>query len=158
MAAGAFQHWVVIGFVIKVWITFVVSTTAAKLSAAALNWFSATLISSLLDIASSLNMLFHQSQYILYSKHHGLAFALLFVPVLFADCAKYWFVIVWYGFRFIHLKLYSIYRPSFHNTAINSNSHNKWSLATVQQTKRHGHLTFQTITDYCIQTQYYLAL
>ena len=55
------------------------------------------LISSLFDIASSQDVLFHQLQYV-QCTHHGLAFVLLCVPVLFADNARCQFVIAQRGF------------------------------------------------------------
>ena len=55
------------------------------------------LISSLFDVASSRDVPFHQPQDV-QCMHYGLTFVLLCVSVLFADNARYQFMIAQYGF------------------------------------------------------------
>ena len=55
------------------------------------------LISSLFDVALSRDVPFRQPQDV-QCMHHGLAFVLPCVPVLFTDNARRWFVIARYGF------------------------------------------------------------
>jgi len=66
------------------------------------------LISSLLDIASSREMPFHQPQQ-LHSKHHGATF----VPALFADNTRCRFGIAQNGFLLVFLKQHGFIAEKF---------------------------------------------